>query len=564
MFSKRLRRLFLVVPVALSFILGSAALMCLVANVHYVRREILEDALKENSDLSFARDRLSERFEETLEIVDRLAVDDFFSTRERDSVLREFSVVPDAAGSFRQGEASFAAAVEFNREGNSPEEEDEILRVMFAFAERILPPDLCGGRTLDLGKSRENEYFWGSPSPLFADVFDVYVPTRKDVFKKFKKTLSDERKSARELMEVSFSDPLEITYDTHRNSFQAVMFQNKIFLFRGISSEKVKGGVQFFLLNENRFGDYLKAGLPEEMNIVLSFGKDGDPSDMTPARLDFFVSKEKKAAGGKFVFFALVSAAVFLGILGLDVGIFMISKKLADSAKHQRIFADAIAHDLKTPAIEAESMANLLALRIGDDSLRPHVMALQKKLGRLTKMLDDILIFSEISACDQIRLPLERRVFGEIVDPVVESILERFSRNGCDFEVVLSRSARSASVLVSVSAFERILFNLSDNALKYARKKEGDCVLTFEASVGGGFLQISVRDNGEGIPLEIAKKLFRENPRESRGAPKAGKSGLGIGLLLSKKLAKAMGGDLTLTENGLTGATFLLSLPMSK
>ena len=528
MFSKRLRRLFLVVPVALSFILGSAALMCLVANVHYVRREILEDALKENSDLSFARDRLSERFEETLEIVDRLAVDDFFSTRERDSVLREFSVVPDAAGSFRQGEASFAAAVEFNREGNSPEEEDEILRVMFAFAERILPPDLCGGRTLDLGKSRENEYFWGSPSPLFADVFDVYVPTRKDVFKKFKKTLSDERKSARELMEVSFSDPLEITYDTHRNSFQAVMFQNKIFLFRGISSEKVKGGVQFFLLNENRFGDYLKAGLPEEMNIVLSFGKDGDPSDMTPARLDFFVSKEKKAAGGKFVFFALVSAAVFLGILGLDVGIFMISKKLADSAKHQRIFA------------------------------------VQKKLGRLTKMLDDILIFSEISACDQIRLPLERRVFGEIVDPVVESILERFSGNGCDFEVVLSRSARSASVLVSVSAFERILFNLSDNALKYARKKEGDCVLTFEASVVGGFLQISVRDNGEGIPLEIAKKLFRENPRESRGAPKAGKSGLGIGLLLSKKLAKAMGGDLTLTENGLTGATFLLSLPMSK
>lgn len=73
-----------------------------------------------------------------------------------------------------------------------------------------------------------------------------------------------------------------------------------------------------------------------------------------------------------------------------------------------------------------------------------------------------------------------------------------------------------------------------------------------------------MRDNGEGIPLEIAKKLFRENPRESRGAPKAGKSGLGIGLLLSKKLAKAMGGDLTLTENGLTGATFLLSLPMSK
>ena len=113
--------------------------------------------------------------------------------------------------------------------------------------------------------------------------------------------------------------------------------------------------------------------------------------------------REKKAAGGKFVFFALVSAAVFLGILGLDVGIFMISKKLADSAKHQRIFADAIAHDLKTPAIEAESMANLLALRIGDDSLRPHVMALQKKLGRLTKMLDDILIFSEISACDQIQ-----------------------------------------------------------------------------------------------------------------------------------------------------------------
>jgi len=106
---------------------------------------------------------------------------------------------------------------------------------------------------------------------------------------------------------------------------------------------------------------------------------------------------------------------------------------------------------------------------------------------------------------------------------------------------------------------ESILFNLVDNAAKYA-SRAADRRIHLEARAAAGRLEIRVRDHGPGIAEP--ERLFRPFSRSAREA--AGSSpGVGLGLALSRRLARAMGGDLRLDRTVADGACFDLRLPLA-
>jgi K+-sensing histidine kinase KdpD len=116
---------------------------------------------------------------------------------------------------------------------------------------------------------------------------------------------------------------------------------------------------------------------------------------------------------------------------------------------------------------------------------------------------------------------------------------------------------------VDADAVGQILFNLVDNACKYA---SGDDVtqriIDIDARMNGPSVRISVRDHGPGVPASCARTIFKPFDR-GRYGPGDTTPGVGLGLALARGLARDLGGDLTLENSAANpGATFVVSLPM--
>ena len=109
-------------------------------------------------------------------------------------------------------------------------------------------------------------------------------------------------------------------------------------------------------------------------------------------------------------------------------------------------------------------------------------------------------------------------------------------------------------------AVARILGNLLDNAEKYSRDASTRAIEVVVRDAGA-YVEIAVRDHGAGVAAPTARRLFRPF---RRGVSADGPNGLGLGLSMSRTLARAFGGDLRLapsSDRAAPGACFVLSLP---
>ena len=108
---------------------------------------------------------------------------------------------------------------------------------------------------------------------------------------------------------------------------------------------------------------------------------------------------------------------------------------------------------------------------------------------------------------------------------------------------------------------EQILTNLADNSIKYAEAEHPE--VNINVLQTHRVLSIRFSDNGPGIPVELQKSLFRPFSRSAR-SENGRKPGVGLGLALSRDLARSIGGELTLEKTDNKGSTFLLTLPLGE
>src|SRR5207244_12746818 len=118
--------------------------------------------------------------------------------------------------------------------------------------------------------------------------------------------------------------------------------------------------------------------------------------------------------------------------------------------------------------------------------------------------------------------------------------------------------ALNATVHVDVSVIEQILFNLVDNACKYAAPSATERVIHLEALSAGKSAMLRVRDHGQGISAEAARRLFQPFSKSANEAARSA-PGVGLGLALCRRLSRSMGGELRLTPQIRDGACFELS-----
>ncbi len=276
-------------------------------------------------------------------------------------------------------------------------------------------------------------------------------------------------------------------------------------------------------------------------------------------QLDYYASPAQRQAflGSRLRLDLLLGvAAIAIALLGMAVYVYReYSRRLRDAA--QRVnFVTQVSHELKTPLANIRLYAELLADEIddedeGEDAGR-RLGVIVAESQRLTRLINNILAFSKHS-----RSTLQVSPVAVAVDRIIESTVGQFrpalSARGVECRLSLGAPA---PVLADADAVGQIVANLISNVEKYGASGG---VLEIESSQDDGQTTVTVTDRGPGVPRAHHDKIFAPFYRVSDKLTD-GVTGTGIGLAISRELARQNGGELELVASE-RGACFRLTLP---
>ncbi|MGN0884654.1 MAG: sensor histidine kinase [Candidatus Spyradosoma sp.] len=348
--------------------------------------------------------------------------------------------------------------------------------------------------------------------------------------------------------------------------FAFALFRGEIFLVREIRAPGLASCGQGALLDAARLFGRFEAELRESAPGTRIAFAPGDaaarelaglPVTVTAETLPGDEARERERRANR-VFFG----GVFLGLalaVAAGAGTILLQKR---AARERRLLLDAVAHELRTPLASLASGADSLALSAEKPETLAKIRFLRARIDRFGTLLDD-LIFSASrarAACGGRCVPAAP--FGEIAAPIFENLSELAARAGMDFSADVPPDAARAPVRVSPLELERIFSNLAGNASRCARADGAETLLSVSAGVSadGKTLEIRVADDGGGIAPEARERLFEA----FSGGADGRRLGLGIGLALSRKIARAQGGDLRLEKSDAAGTVFLLTLRIER
>jgi PAS domain S-box-containing protein len=227
----------------------------------------------------------------------------------------------------------------------------------------------------------------------------------------------------------------------------------------------------------------------------------------------------------------------------------------ANRAKSE--FLAAMSHELRTPLNAIGGYTQLMQMGVSGpvtESQVDHLERIQRSQQHLLGIINDILNFSRIEA-GQITYDIGPVSMHE----VMESVRVMLSVQADARHLTLVVEPCDLTALADRAKVEQILINLLSNAVKFteAGSIEMRCTATDETT------RVSVRDSGVGIPANQLEQIFAPFVQVGRGLASP-KEGAGLGLAISRDLARAMGGDLVAESTEGVGSTFTLILPRAR
>lgn len=224
-------------------------------------------------------------------------------------------------------------------------------------------------------------------------------------------------------------------------------------------------------------------------------------------------------------------------------------------------FVSAVTHELRTPLTTFRLYTDLLTQHPDAPAAKRngYLITMRREAERLSHLVENVLAYARLER-KSVAARMEERGLGELVEGLRERLRERAAQAGLELTVLAPPEAAKLRIRVDPGAFEQIVFNLVDNASKYAASAS-EPVVQVELAHEGSKAVVRVRDRGPGIAVEEARKLFRPFSKSARQAAVSA-PGVGLGLALSRRLARQLGGELTLDPPvAQQGACFKLELP---
>jgi signal transduction histidine kinase/BarA-like signal transduction histidine kinase len=212
-------------------------------------------------------------------------------------------------------------------------------------------------------------------------------------------------------------------------------------------------------------------------------------------------------------------------------------------------FLASVSHELRTPLNGIIGMTQLVAVETLSMLQRQRLAVLRHSAEHLVAVIGDLLDLSRIEF-DRIELNPQPTLIAQTVRDVTDLLQPVAEERGLTFEVVFDLGLPAAAQM-DASRVKQVLHNLIGNALKFTAQGG----VGIAVAMTDHLLRFRISDSGEGIPPDAIERIFDAfEQAPSHTAP--ARSGAGLGLTISRRLARAMGGDVTCRSVPGIGTTF--------
>ena len=234
------------------------------------------------------------------------------------------------------------------------------------------------------------------------------------------------------------------------------------------------------------------------------------------------------------------------------------SRQLALASENKSQFVSSMSHELRTPLNAIIGLTEMMvtnAARFGTEKAQEPLQRVNRAGTHLLGLINQVLDLSKIEA-GKLELNPQTVQLAPLIEEVIGTARQLAEQNKNRLTAEAPRDL--GSLTVDPMRLRQILFNLLSNACKFT--KEGEVKLRASRVNEHDWVELSVSDTGIGMTAEQQAKLFEEfTQADASTAQRFG--GTGLGLAIARKLARMMGGDVTVASQPGKGSTFTVRLP---
>ena len=235
------------------------------------------------------------------------------------------------------------------------------------------------------------------------------------------------------------------------------------------------------------------------------------------------------------------------------------SRQLEMASQHKSQFLSSMSHELRTPLNAIIGLTEMMvknAARFGTEKAQEPLQRVNRAGTHLLGLINQVLDLSKIEA-GKLELNPQTVQLAPLIEEVIGTARQLADQN--KNRLVVEVQENLGLLTVDPMRLRQILLNLLSNACKFT--KEGEVKLrASRVRNGRDWIELSVADTGIGMTAEQQAKLFEEfTQADATTAQRFG--GTGLGLAIARKLARMMGGEVTVASEPGAGSVFTVRLP---
>jgi len=233
-------------------------------------------------------------------------------------------------------------------------------------------------------------------------------------------------------------------------------------------------------------------------------------------------------------------------------------KELLEANATKNMFFSVIAHDLKGPIGSFMQLLNLLKDNFNDisnDEKLDYLNILSGLSSKTNNLLDDLLLWARIQM-NTLDFSINKVNLKTLIKNSIEIVKEKASEKNIE----INSQIYNIKIDINEASIKTVIRNLLSNSIKFSHKNS-QIEINSKIIQNNNTIEISIKDNGVGIPKENIDKLFKiETTFSTYGTEK--EKGTGLGLIICKELVEKNGGTIWVESEEDSGSTFFFTLPL--